>query len=123
MQSGECEAVRQRGLSLHNECHGAEILQSGQELGTQAGGYTHTHKNIQGNNRGSQSRKDTDNIAKLLQEQSRRGWDQGPERLLLTLTRPDSTQAWGFSCHGGEDLEHWGGLLSGEGEHQSFKTA
>ena len=113
MQSGECEAVRQRGLSLHNECHGAEILQSGQELGTQAGGYTHTHKNIQGII--SEVFSEQDNIATLLQDQSRRGWDQGPERQLLTLTRPDSAQAWGFSCHGGEDLEHWGGLLSGEG--------
>ena len=39
---------------------------------------------------------------------------RGPEKVLLTLTRGDPAQAWGFSCHGGEDLEHWGGLLSGD---------
>ena len=45
-----------------------------------------------------------------LQESSGRG----PEKVMLTLTRGDPAQAWGFSCHGGEDLEHWGGLLSGD---------
>ena len=59
------------------------------------------------NNRGSLLK---ENLIVTLQECSGRG----PEKALLTLTRGDSAQAWGFSCHGGEDLEHWGGLLSGE---------
>ena len=49
---------------------------------------------------------------------STRGWGGGPEKALLTLTRSEDTQAWGFSCHGGDDLEHWGGLLSGGGGDQ-----
>ena len=33
--------------------------------------------------------------------------------MYLTLERKDDGEAWGFSGHAGEDLEHWGGLLSG----------
>ena len=42
-----------------------------------------------------------------------KGWDRGPEKLYLTLERDDPKKSWGFSCHGGADLEHWGGLMSG----------
>ena len=42
-----------------------------------------------------------------------KGWDNGPEKLYLTLDRNDPEKSWGFSCLGGADLEHWGGLMSG----------
>merc|ERR1712079_289906 len=42
-----------------------------------------------------------------------RAWKNGAEKYLLTLQRADSETAWGFSCSGGQDLEAWGGLMSG----------
>ena len=35
------------------------------------------------------------------------------EKLYLTLDRENDCQGWGFSCNAGDDLEQWGGLLSG----------
>ena len=42
-----------------------------------------------------------------------RGWDRGPEKLYLTLDRSKEDSAWGFSCSGGRDVEHWGAVMSG----------
>ena len=42
-----------------------------------------------------------------------RGWARGPEKLYITLDRGQADTAWGFSCSGGLDLEHWGAIMSG----------
>ena len=42
-----------------------------------------------------------------------RGWERGPEKLYLTLSREDTSTAWGFSLNGGRDILENGGFWSG----------
>ena len=42
-----------------------------------------------------------------------RGWERGPQKLYLTLTREDTSTAWGFSVNGGRDILENGGFWSG----------
>ena len=49
-----------------------------------------------------------------MQQATSRAWKNGAEKYLLTLQRADNETAWGFSCSGGQDLEAWGGLMSGK---------
>ena len=48
-----------------------------------------------------------------MQQATSIAWKNGAEKYLLTLQRADNDIAWGFSCSGGQDLEAWGGLMSG----------
>ena len=42
-----------------------------------------------------------------------RGWERGPQKLYLTLTRGEVSTAWGFSLNGGRDIMENGGFWSG----------
>ena len=51
-------------------------------------------------------------VTRVLQGQVR-GWERGPQKLYLTLTREDTSTAWGFSVNGGQDILENGGFWSG----------
>ena len=47
-----------------------------------------------------------------MRERGERG-ERAPHQLYLSLHRDSPDSAWGFSCSGGRDVEHWGAVMSG----------